>query len=92
MKKLLTIEIKALFKALILSLFLCLAVGSIVNLTSLSETLLAPLGRIVFILTVFYGAFYAARAYGSKGLIRGTNMGLLFFIIIHSKKYCNTFL
>jgi putative membrane protein (TIGR04086 family) len=82
MKDFLNIELAALGKAFIWSVLLCLVAGAIVNLTSLSENLLPYLGKAIFLLTVFVGAFYSARAYGSKGLIRGINMGLLFFITI----------
>jgi putative membrane protein (TIGR04086 family) len=75
------IELKALGQAVILSLILCLAVGTIVNLTNLPETLLTPVGKIIFVLMIVTGSFYSSKAYGNKGLIRGINMGLLFFIV-----------
>lgn len=82
MKNFWAVDLKALGKAFIWSVLLCLLAGTVVNLTSLSENLLSPLGKIIFILTAFIGACYSARAHGNKGLIRGINMGLLFFILI----------
>ncbi|MDR1615619.1 MAG: TIGR04086 family membrane protein [Syntrophomonadaceae bacterium] len=82
MKKFLLTELRALTKAVLLSLVLCLFAGTVVNLSSLPETLLAPLGKIIFILTLVTGSFYSSKSYGNKGLIRGINMGLLFFIAL----------
>ncbi|MDD3268913.1 MAG: TIGR04086 family membrane protein [Syntrophomonadaceae bacterium] len=82
MNKILSIELKALGKALLLSLILCLLAAAIVYYSSLNETLFPTLGRIILIITVFLCGCQVSKAYGSKGLLRGVFMGLLSFILL----------
>jgi len=76
------IEVKALGKALLFGIITCIALAGIVYYSSLQETLLATLGKLVLIASVFYAGCYTSKAYGNKGLIRGITMGVLFFIVL----------
>ncbi len=82
MKDIIMKDFRALLKAIIISSVLCLLIGSIINLTSLSENYIIPLSKIIFAFTVFLGALFAAQSYGSKGLLKGINSGVLFFILV----------
>ncbi len=74
-------ELKALGKALLASLLLALLSAVIVFYSSISEAILPTLGKTILAATVFIAACIAARDRGSKGLIRGINMGLVVFIL-----------
>ncbi|MGR6835846.1 TIGR04086 family membrane protein [Syntrophomonas erecta] len=76
------IEIKAIGKALIISVLLCLVSGIVVYYSGLQETLLPSLGKIILIISVFWAGCYVSRNYGSKGLVRGISMGIIFFILM----------
>lgn len=51
-------------------------------LTPLSERLLPWVTLVILLISVFFGGHNAARNVGSKGLIVGLTVGLLFFIMI----------
>jgi putative membrane protein (TIGR04086 family) len=82
MSKRLSIEINGLARTLILSLGLCIVSATVIYYSSLSEALLSPVGKAILIISVFYGGAYVSRAHGSKGLVRGVYMGIMFFLIL----------
>lgn len=77
-----SVELKALIKAFIFSILLSFICGLVVYYTSLSELLLPTVGKVILLLTAFYAALSATRVRGSKGLIRGVNMGAAVFILV----------
>ncbi|HWP97526.1 MAG TPA: TIGR04086 family membrane protein [Syntrophomonadaceae bacterium] len=77
-----SIEIRALGKALMLSLLLGVVAAMVVYFTNLKETMLPLLGRIILAASIFAAACSTTRARGSKGLVRGMNMGLAVFILV----------
>ncbi len=82
MNKNLSIEVKGLGRGLVVSLVLCLVSAAAVYYSGLKETLLPSLGNIIMIISVFWAGCYVSREHGSKGLVRGISMGLLFFILM----------
>lgn len=82
MNKIISIELKALAKALLLSLILCLLGASVVYYSNLNETLFPTLGRIILVSCIFICGCQVSKAYGSKGLLRGVFMGLICFILL----------
>lgn len=78
----LPVELKGLGKALLVAIILGVATAVVVYFTGLQETLLGPLSKLVLIISVFWGGCHISKAYGSKGLIRGMSLGLMFFIIM----------
>jgi putative membrane protein (TIGR04086 family) len=78
----LPVEIKGLGKALGASVILGLITALIIYFSGLQETLLNPLGKLILIVSVFWGGCYVSRSHGTKGMIRGMSMGLVFFIIM----------
>lgn len=82
MSKTMSVEIKTLVKTLLFSLILALIAGTIVYYTSLQESLLSSLGKIILIFTVFTAGCLVSKSYGNKGLVRGMSMGLIYFILI----------
>ncbi|CFW97505.1 Protein of unknown function DUF3792, transmembrane [Syntrophomonas zehnderi OL-4] len=78
----LPIELKGLFKSFMFGALLCIAIGGVIYYSGLQETLLAPLGKLTLVITVFYAGCYASKSYGNKGLIRGITMGVLYFILL----------
>lgn len=82
MKNKLSVEIRAVGKALLLSFVLSSILASVVYFTNLQETLLPLLGNIVLILTVFLTGCSVSKTYGTRGLIRGISIGIAFFIMM----------
>lgn len=82
MKLALSVEMKALGKALLLSIFLTIISAALVYYTRISEMIFPTLGRIILAATAFYAACATARVRGSKGLLRGFNMGAAVFILV----------
>ena len=82
MNKSMSIEIKTLGRTLLLSVVLALVAGTIVYYTSLQETLLSSLGKIILIFTIFVAGCSVSKSYGNKGLVRGIGMGIAYFILI----------
>ncbi len=82
MDKLMSVEMKALGRALAVSFILCILVATVIYFTGLRETLLASLGKIILTISVFWAGSYVSKFYGSKGLVRGITMGVLFFILM----------
>lgn len=82
MDKILTIEVKGLGRGLLLSLILSLISAITVYYTGIRETVLPMLGNLILMLGVFAVACYVSRQHGSKGLVRGITMGILFFILM----------
>lgn len=82
MNKTLSVELKILGRTLLLSALLALISGVIVYYTPLPESLLSPLGKIILIFTIFIAGCLVSKAYGSKGLVRGMSMGIIYFILV----------
>lgn len=82
MQKSLSIEIMSLIKTLAFSFILALIAGTVVYYTSLEESLLSTLGKIIMIITIFTGGCLVSKFHGNKGLVRGLMMGTAYFIII----------
>ena len=81
MKKL-PAELKGLGIAILMGIVLCTLAATVVYFTELSETILNPLGNLVMVLSVFTGGCIVSKSYGNKGLIRGTSLGIMFFILM----------
>ena len=82
MKGNLSIELKGLARALVISLVLSLIAAPIIYYSGLKETLLAPLGKLILIISIFLGGSYVSKTHGTKGLIRGITVGTVFFMLI----------
>ena len=82
MLKNLSIELVGLGKALVASVVLSLLGTVLIYYTGLAETLFAPLGNVIMVISIFLGACHVSKARGSKGLLRGINMGVAFFILM----------
>jgi putative membrane protein (TIGR04086 family) len=82
MKNNLSIELRGLARILLVSIVLCLVSAIIVYYSGLRETLLAPLGKLILIISIFFGGCYVSKTYGSKGLVRGMSTGTMFFLLI----------
>ncbi len=75
-------EIKAIGKALIVSLFLCVFVAILVYFTGIKETLLSPFGKIILTMAVFFASAQISHYHGNRGLVRGVSTGIIFFVIV----------
>ncbi len=82
MERFKTVEMKAIGRALLISFILSVLIAVIIYFTGLKETLLASLGKIILTISVFWAGSYVSKFHGSKGLVRGMSMGLVFFIIM----------
>jgi len=82
MNKNLSIELKGLGKGILLSLVLCLLVTPLIYFTGIKETVMSTLGNIILAVGIFGCSCYVSKSYGSKGLVRGISMGLVFFILM----------
>ncbi len=78
----LSIELVGLGKTLAASVVLSLLATLLIYYTGLVETLFAPLGNVIMVISVFWGACHVSKAHGSKGLLRGINIGVAFFILM----------
>ncbi len=81
MKRILTVELRAITKAVILTLILGLVLAFVIYFSSLSEELLPALGKGILILSIFLAACQVSKHYGSKGLIRGLGVGGVFLTL-----------
>ncbi len=77
-----SIELVGLGKALVASVVLSLLATVLIYYTGLAETLLAPLGNVIMVISIFWGACHVSKAHGSKGLLRGITIGVAFFILM----------
>lgn len=82
MDKKLSIELKGLGKGLLVSLVLCLLVAPVVYFTGIKETAMPALGNLILAIGIFWCGCCVSKSYGSKGLVRGISMGLVFFILM----------
>lgn len=82
MDKKLSIEVKGLGKGILVSLVLCLLVTPVVYFTGIKETVMPALGNLILAIGIFWCSCYVSKSYGSKGLVRGVSMGLVFFILM----------
>ncbi|MGE5391039.1 MAG: TIGR04086 family membrane protein [Deltaproteobacteria bacterium] len=82
MDKIPGIEVKGLSRGLLVSIILTLATAIIVYYSGIKETTLPLIGNIILLVSVFWAGCYVSRQYGSKGLVRGITMGLIFFVLM----------
>lgn len=82
MDRKLSFELIGLGKGLLLSLVLCLLATPVVYFTGIKETLMPTLGNLILAAGIFWCGCYVSKSYGSKGLVRGVSMGLVFFILM----------
>jgi putative membrane protein (TIGR04086 family) len=82
MFKNLSIELVGLGKALLVSVLLSLLAAVLVYYSGLAETILAPLGNVIMVISIFLGACHVSKAHGSRGLLRGINLGVAFFVLM----------
>jgi putative membrane protein (TIGR04086 family) len=77
-----SVELRGLFKSLLFGMIACLLASVVVYFSGIAETSMAIIGRLILIGSVFYAACYVSKSYGSKGLIRGLTMGVVFYIVL----------
>lgn len=77
-----SVEIMAISKAILISLVLCILAGITVYYSSIPDTSMALIGKLIVIFSVFWAGCYVSKYYGSKGLVRGISMGIAFFIVM----------
>ena len=77
-----SVELKGLFKSLLFGMVACIVASFVIYYTALEETSTGSIGRLILIASVFYAASYVSKSYGSKGLIRGITMGVLYYIVL----------
>jgi len=77
-----SVELQGLFKSLLFGMIACIVASVVIYFTALEETSTGMIGRLILIASVFYAACYVSKSYGSKGLIRGLTMGVLFYIVL----------
>lgn len=82
------VEVKGLGKALAYAIILGAISSLVIYYSSLEETLVNPLGKLTLIISVFLGGCYVSKSYGSKGMIRGMSLGVMFFIIMLIATLC----
>lgn len=82
MNKIKSIELKAISKALIFSIVLCILLATVIYYTGLKETLLPSLGKIILTISVFWASSTVSKYYGTKGLVRGVTIGVVFFALM----------
>ncbi len=75
-------ELKGLGISLAMGIVFCTLAAALVYYSGLQETLLALLGKVIMVLSVFTGAAVVSKAYGNRGLVRGATLGLMFFIVM----------
>lgn len=71
-----------LLHALGVALGLAIVLGFLLYATPLSEARLPVMAGVILALAVFGGALQAARLAGSRGLLQGLGVGLLFSLVI----------
>lgn len=82
MWKNLLVELNGMSRAVILSCVLGVVSAIVVYFSNLSEESFSLLGRIILAASVFTGACYTTKIRASRGLTRGLNFGLAFFILV----------
>lgn len=73
--------IHGLLSTTILAMILSVILGIIFFLTPMQETLLTALSAVIIIVSVFWGGRITAKKVGSKGLLFGAAVGLIFFFL-----------
>lgn len=77
-----SVELQGLFRSLLFGVIACIVASVVIYLSGIEETLTGTIGRLILIGSVFYAACYVSKSYGSKGLIRGLTMGVVFYIVL----------
>ncbi|NSW83879.1 MAG: TIGR04086 family membrane protein [Syntrophothermus sp.] len=77
-----SVELKGLLLTCTVAAVLGALVAAIVYFSPLKETTLAPLVNLVLIIAVFVGGSYVAKTRGSRGLIGGITLGIMFFVVM----------
>ncbi|MEQ8201258.1 MAG: TIGR04086 family membrane protein [Syntrophomonadaceae bacterium] len=75
-------ELKGLGIALGMGITLCTLAAAVVYYSGIQETVLNTLGKAIMVSSVFTGGAVVAKAYGNQGLVRGSILGLMFFIVM----------
>jgi putative membrane protein (TIGR04086 family) len=82
MTKKLLLDAKSLGWVAIISLVACVVLATLVYFTTMQEKALKTLSTAVLIISIMAGGISAGKSYASKGLIHGTRIGLLTFLLI----------
>jgi putative membrane protein (TIGR04086 family) len=77
-----SVELQGLFRSLLFGMIACIVASVVVYFSGIAETSTGIIGRLILIASVFYAACYVSKSYGSKGLIRGLTMGVMFYIVL----------
>ena len=76
------VEMNGMSRAVMVSLALGVVSAVVVYYSKLSEESFALLGRFILVASVFTGACHVTKVRASRGLARGLNFGLAFFILM----------
>lgn len=77
-----SVELKGLFLTCTVAAVLGGLLAALVYLSPLRETVLDPLANLVLIIAVFVGGSYVAKTRGSRGLVGGITLGIMFFVVM----------
>lgn len=73
--------IRGLFWALLVTIILGIIISVLLQYTSLSEGLLGSYSTFIFFISMLSGSAIGAKAAGSKGLLHGLSISLLYWIL-----------
>lgn len=73
--------VQGLLSTIILAMILSIILGIVFFFSPMQETLLSALSAVIIIVSVFWGGRITAKNIGSRGLIFGATVGLIFFIL-----------
>ena len=68
--------------SLIISVFLCAAVGLVFHYTHISESIISWLAGTILFTSVLVGSAIAVGRAGSKALLHGLGVGIFFLVIV----------
>jgi len=77
-----SVELKGLFLSCAVAAILGILAAAVVYFSPLKETVLDTLVNLILIIAVFVGGSYVAKTRGSRGLIGGTTLGIMFFVVM----------
>ncbi|MFZ5943532.1 MAG: TIGR04086 family membrane protein [Bacillota bacterium] len=72
--------IKGLLWALVISLVLSIIITLLLYFSPMSEALLPSFATLIFFLSILLGSTISAKSAGSKGLIHGLGVGVIYLI------------
>ena len=73
--------LKGAFFALAISLIGVLLFAFIIKLTSIDDTLIAPINQVIKGISILMGCFYGTKQARSNGLLKGVLIGLVYTIL-----------